>query len=546
MTINLVECDAGSGGAKIPTSNFTQGADTVRVPISMIYFGAIDTAGVVVSASNPLPVVQTGALPAGTNVIGHVICDTGSTTAVTGTVACTQSGTWNVTNISGTVSLPTGAATSAKQDTGNTSLSSIDGKLPALGQALAAASVPVILPSATITTLTPPAAITGFGTAANQTTIIASLSSIDGHVDGVEGALTSIDAKMTACNTGAVVVASSALPTGAATAARQDTGNSSLTSIDAKIPALGQALAAASVPVILPAATITTLTPPAAITGFATAANQTTELSSLASIDGKITAVNTGAVTISTALPAGDNNVGNVDIVTVPTDPFGANADAASATGSISAKLRFIAATGIPITNTVTVASHAVTIDVGAVTSLALIDDVIFVDDAAFTPGTSKVAAIGLQADEVSTDSVDEGDVGCPRMTLDRKAIVTSQVHTSGGEDSYSFLSTAAVQAAEIKSSAGQVYGIEFFNKSASIAYVRLYNMTGIPGTGDAANIVWRGMIPANTSASGFVKAWPNGKKFTTGIGIRVSLAVADNDSTVLGANDVMGNVGYK
>ena len=35
------------------------------------------------------------------------------------------------------------------------------------------------------------------------------------------------------------------------------------------IPPLGQALAAASVPVILPAATITTLTPPAAITGFA-------------------------------------------------------------------------------------------------------------------------------------------------------------------------------------------------------------------------------------------------------------------------------------
>lgn len=54
------------------------------------------------------------------------------------------------------------------------------------------------------------------------------------------------------------------------------------------------------------------------------------------------------------ALPAGTNNIGDVDVLTVPTDPFGANADAASATGSISAKLRFIAATGIPITGTVT------------------------------------------------------------------------------------------------------------------------------------------------------------------------------------------------
>lgn len=60
-------------------------------------------------------------------------------------------------------------------------------------------------------------------------------------------------------------------------------------------------------------------------------------------------------------LNAGTNNIGDVDVLTVPADPFGANADAASATGSISAKLRFIASTGIPITGTVTVGPHAVT-----------------------------------------------------------------------------------------------------------------------------------------------------------------------------------------
>lgn len=40
------------------------------------------------------------------------------------------------------------------------------------------------------------------------------------------------------------------------------------------------------------------------------------------------------------AIPAGNNNIGDVDVLTVPADPFGVNADAASATGSISAKLR--------------------------------------------------------------------------------------------------------------------------------------------------------------------------------------------------------------
>lgn len=47
------------------------------------------------------------------------------------------SGKININDISGTVSLPTGAATSALQTTGNSSLSSIDGKLTTKSGALA-------------------------------------------------------------------------------------------------------------------------------------------------------------------------------------------------------------------------------------------------------------------------------------------------------------------------------------------------------------------------------------------------------------------------
>jgi hypothetical protein len=56
-----------------------------------------------------------------------------------------------------------------------------------------------------------------------------------------------------------------------------------------------------------------------------------------------VDATNGLAVQVIPALPAGTNNIGDVDVLTVPTDPFGANADAASATGSVSAKLRAIA-----------------------------------------------------------------------------------------------------------------------------------------------------------------------------------------------------------
>ena len=75
--------------------------------------------------------------------------------------------------------LPAGASTSALQTTGNTSVGSIDTKTPALGQALAAASTPVVLTAAQVTTLTPPAAITGFSTEATLSLIKAKTDNID-------------------------------------------------------------------------------------------------------------------------------------------------------------------------------------------------------------------------------------------------------------------------------------------------------------------------------------------------------------------------------
>lgn len=141
-------------------------------------------------------------------------------------------GAWvNVT----TSVLPTNASTSALQTTGNASLAtidgdttSIDGKTPALGQAAMAASVPVAIASDQSAVPISAAALplpSGAATSANQTTGNASLATIAGDT-------TSIDGKITQCDTGAVTVDSSALPAGASTAANQTTGNNSLSDID--------------------------------------------------------------------------------------------------------------------------------------------------------------------------------------------------------------------------------------------------------------------------------------------------------------------------
>lgn len=92
-----------------------------------------------------------------------------------------------------------GDASAANQIAGNNTLTAINGKTPALGQATMAASSPVVIAS----------------------------------------------------DQSAIPVTMAAVPTGGSTAALQTTGNTSLNSIDTKTPALGQAAMVSSVPVVI-------------------------------------------------------------------------------------------------------------------------------------------------------------------------------------------------------------------------------------------------------------------------------------------------------
>jgi hypothetical protein len=79
----------------------------------------------------------------------------------------------------------------------------------------------------------------------------------------------------------------------------------------AKIPSQGQAIAANSMPVVLPAAQITTLTPPAAITGFALDATLTTTNTTLSTIDTDIKS--------NVSLATSPNVIGHVVVDSAPT-----------------------------------------------------------------------------------------------------------------------------------------------------------------------------------------------------------------------------------
>lgn len=170
------------------------------------------------------------------------------------------------------------------------------------------------------------------------------------------------------------------------------------------------------------------------------------------------------------------------------------------------------------------------------------------VDDAAFTPATTSVCMAGFEADESSTDSVDEGDSGAARMTLDRKLISTMQPHTKGGLLAFNSLDLDETEE-DVKTSAGQVYYINATNRTTSVRYLRFYNATAANTTvGSTATFLGPFTIPANATDFtvlnlGFGSL---GVEFDTAICASVTTGFAANDVGAPGTNDCIVNVLYK
>lgn len=170
------------------------------------------------------------------------------------------------------------------------------------------------------------------------------------------------------------------------------------------------------------------------------------------------------------------------------------------------------------------------------------------VDDAAFTPGTSRVVPIGFQADETATDSVDEGDAGTPRMTLDRKVITTEYAHAAaGGATPYYNLDVDETED-QVKATAGKLMALHVINLANAKRYLKIYNDT-------AANVVVGTTTPTlsfpiptmgDTNGAGFTFPIPScGIQFTTAITIAATTGFADNDTGAPGANEVIVNLAY-
>lgn len=252
-------------------------------------------------------------------------------------------------------------------------------------------------------------------------TVTANIGTIAGIA--TESTLSAINGKITACDTGAVVVSSGTVTANLGTIAGVAT-ETTLSSLNSKVVACDTGA------VVISSGTLTA--------NLGTIAGVSTE-TTLASLNSKVVACDTGAVVISSGSVSASvsgtvtANLGSIGAVATESTLAtgltailsGGTARASEVTlASLNSKVTacdtgavVISGGSVAVTNAGT---FAVQVDGAALTALQLLDDAIFTDDAAFTPGTSKVGAIGFILDEVSPDAVDEGDIGAARMNVRR------------------------------------------------------------------------------------------------------------------------------
>lgn len=256
------------------------------------------------------------------------------------------------------------------------------------------------------------------------------------------------------------------LPTGAATSANQSTEITSLQLIDDVI-----ATTASAIP-----------TKGAAVSG--TDGTNARVLKTDTSGELQVDVLTIPNVTIGAAIPAGSNNIGDVDVLTLPSIPAGTN-------------------------------------NIGDVDVLTL---------PAIPAGNNNIGDV----DVASLPALPSGTNTIGRVNVSPA--------TSGGLSVARDIDLDEASPANIKASAGQVFGWYLFNGAASTRYVKLYNKASAPVLASDTPVL---TIPVPAGGAANVE-FSNGIEFATGIGWAATTGVGDADTGAPGANEVVANLLYK
>jgi hypothetical protein len=200
-----------------------------------------------------------------------------------------------------------------------------------------------------------------------------------------------------------------------------------------------------------------------------------------------------GSVGITGAIPAGTNNIGDIDVLSV-----------------------------IPGTGATNLGKA---------------------EDAAHTSGDVGIMALGVRAASPTERSAGptDGDyvpVGVNEVGAQWVSVTPS---ANGGCSTFTLVSAATTNATNIKAGAGNVYGWYIYNSNAAARKIAFHNTAGTPTAG--ASVAFSIVIPPTSAANVFSE---NGIQFSTGIAITTVTGLAANDNAAVALNDLVIAIFYK
>ena len=139
------------------------------------------------------------------------------------------------------------------------------------------------------------------------------------------------------------------------------------------------------------------------------------------------------------------------------------------------------------------------------------------------------VAGTGVQRVAIASDNT--------AFSVNAQVVPT----TSGGLSVYHVVSAGSTNTANVKASAGQLYGWNVYNAAAYAVYIKLHNTAGTPTAG--AGVVKTIAIPAGGGSNLQIT---QGIPFATGIGISIVKDITDAGTTAVSASDCVVDLHYK
>ena len=122
--------------------------------------------------------------------------------------------------------------------------------------------------------------------------------------------------------------------------------------------------------------------------------------------------------------------------------------------------------------------------------------------------------------------------------------ITSSGGQAGGGATPYHLVSASGTNATSVKSTAATVFAAAGFNVNASPRFLKIYSKASAPSVGTDTPVQTY-MMPGNTNGAGFTLAFPGGLALSAGLAFAITGGIADSDTTAVGANDCVIDLGY-